>query len=220
MEGINQSQVKPEINYDFASGLRQILRQDPDVIMVGEIRDSETASLAVNAALTGHIVLSTIHTNNSVGVIPRLVDLGVPPFLLSSALNLMLAQRLVLQLCPQCKIVEEAPLEIANIIETNLAALPPVLKKELNFKKPYQIYRPNKKVDCQTCNGKGTVGRIAIFEIFRMTRELGDLINSGFNEGKLWDEAKRQGMLTLRQDGIIKALEGKIAMEEVLKETV
>ena len=220
MEGINQSQVKPEINYDFASGLRQILRQDPDVIMVGEIRDSETASLAVNAALTGHIVLSTIHTNNSVGVIPRLVDLGVPPFLLSSALNLMLAQRLVLQLCPQCRIAEEAPLEIAKIIEKNLAELPSPLREELNFKKPYYIYRPAKKTDCQICGGKGTSGRIAIFEMFKMTRELGDLINSGFTEGKLWDEAKRQGMLTLRQDGIIKVLEGKIAMEEVLRETV
>ena len=103
MEGVNQSQVKPEIGYDFSSGLRQILRQDPDIVMVGEIRDSETASLAVNAALTGHLMLSTLHTNNAIGVIPRLVDLGVPNFLLSSSLNLMLAQRLVSRLCPDCK---------------------------------------------------------------------------------------------------------------------
>jgi type IV pilus assembly protein PilB len=219
MEGINQSQVKPEIGYDFASGLRQILRQDPDIIMVGEIRDPKTASLAVNAALTGHIMLSTIHTNNSIGVVPRLVDLGVPPFLLSSALNLMLAQRLVLQLCPQCKIVEEAPPEVTEIIEKNLGQLPASLKTKSNFKKPYRIYRTGGKIDCKTCGGKGTTGRIAIFEIFRMTRELGDLISSSFTEGKLWDEAKRQGILTLRQDGIIKALEGKISMEEVLRET-
>lgn len=219
MEGINQSQIRPEIGYDFASGLRQILRQDPDVIMVGEIRDTETASLAVNAALTGHIMLSTIHTNNAVGVIPRLVDLKVPSFLLSSALTLMVAQRLVLVLCPECRISEEASSKIQRIIEENLDNLPPALKSEIIFKKPYKIFRPGSKPDCKTCSGRQTVGRVAIFEIFQMTRELGDLVSGGFTEGKLWDEAKRQGMVTLRQDAIIKALEGRIAIEEALRET-
>ncbi|MEK7089801.1 MAG: GspE/PulE family protein [Patescibacteria group bacterium] len=220
MEGINQSQVRPEIEYTFASGLRQILRQDPDIIMVGEIRDNETASLAVNAALTGHVMLSTIHTNNSLGVIPRLVDLGVPPFLLSSALNLMVAQRLVLRLCPECKIEEKALPEIETLIEENLASLPPEARAMAPFKKPYTVWNIGSKKDCKTCKGKGISGRIALYEIFRMTRELGDLINKGFTAGTLTDEARRQGMVTLRQDAIIKILEGKIGVEEMLKETV
>ncbi|MCP6720201.1 MAG: GspE/PulE family protein [Patescibacteria group bacterium] len=219
MDGINQSQVRPKIGYDFASGLRQILRQDPDVIMVGEIRDSETASLAVNAALTGHMMLSTLHTNNSVGVIPRLVDLDVPGFLLSSALNLMLAQRLVARLCPDCREKSKAPPEAQKVIALNLDSLSPVLKKNIKFTSPYNTYHTNPKADCKSCGGKGFVGRIAIFEIFRMTRELGEIINAGFTEGKLRDEARRQGMVNLRQDGIIKALEGDVLLEEVLKET-
>lgn len=219
MDGINQSQVKPGIGYDFASGLRQILRQDPDIVMVGEIRDSETASLAVNAALTGHMMLSTLHTNNSVGVIPRLIDLGVPGFLLSSALNLMLAQRLVAHLCPDCREKTEAKREAQEIIAENLNSLPPALKKGLKFKSPYVVYHANPKSTCKTCKGKGFVGRIAIFEIFMMTRELGDIISTSFTESKLLDEARRQGMVTLRQDGIIKALEGKALLEEVLRET-
>jgi len=220
IDGINQSQVRPEIGYTFASGLRQILRQDPDVIMVGEIRDSETANLAVNAALTGHIVLSTIHTNNSVGVIPRLIDLEVPPFLLSSALNLMIAQRLVLRLCPDCRRETKAPPEVQEIIERSIKNLPAEVKKTVKQQPPYSVYTAEPKPDCKVCKGKGTVGRIAIYEIFRMTRELGDLIGTSLTEGKLWEEARRQGIITLREDGILKALEGKISISEVLRETV
>ena len=124
VSGVNQSQVRPEIGYDFASGLREILRQDPDVIMVGEIRDNETASLAVQAALTGHVVLSTLHTNNSAGVIPRLIDMKVEPFLLPVAMNLMISQRLVGIVCPNCKAQEEAPAQMQKVIEGALAGLP------------------------------------------------------------------------------------------------
>ncbi|MFH0712538.1 MAG: GspE/PulE family protein [Candidatus Jorgensenbacteria bacterium] len=219
MDGINQSQVKPEIGYTFASGLRQILRQDPDIIMVGEIRDSETASLAVNSALTGHMVLSTIHTNSAIGVVPRLIDLEVPGFLLSSALRLMISQRLISRLCPKCKEKSEAPKEVADVITESLNNLPPDLKKNIKFRPPYEIYHPNPKGTCDICKGKGFSGRMAIFEIFKMTYELGNLISSGFTEGKLLDEAKRQGMVTLKQDGIIKALEGEVLLEEVLRET-
>ena len=219
IDGINQSQVKPEIGYDFASGLRQILRQDPDIVMVGEIRDSETASLAVNAALTGHILLSTLHTNNSLGVIPRLIDLGVPPFLLPSALSLIFAQRLVLRLCPHCKKEEEASPLVQKIIEESLKTLSSSLKASISFKPPYKIYHPQPDSNCKICQGKGTAGRVALFEIFQMTRELGDLIGKGFTEGQLWDEARRQEMVTLRQDGILKALSGDVLMEEVLRET-
>jgi len=224
MNGINQSQVKPEIGYTFASGLRQILRQDPDVIMVGEIRDTETASLSVNAALTGHIMLSTIHTNNSVGVIPRLIDLGVPAFLLPSAVNAMIAQRLVGRLCPNCRVETEASDRFKKVLDEEIEGMPPDSKekaKSLLKKKgdSYLLYRPEPREDCQLCKGRGISGRTAIFEVFEMTAELGLIIGEGFSEGKLEAEAKRQGMLTLRQDGILKALEGAILLEEVLRET-
>ncbi|MEK7465160.1 MAG: ATPase, T2SS/T4P/T4SS family [Patescibacteria group bacterium] len=219
MDGVNQSQVRPEIGYTFASGLRQILRQDPDVIMVGEVRDSETADLAVNAALTGHIVLSTIHTNNAIGVVPRLVDLKVEPFLLSSALNLMLSQRLVLHLCPECKVPRPASQEISKSIDAALHALPADVQKIVSYRSPYTIYKAEPKPTCKICKGKGSVGRLALFEMFRMTRELGDAITKGFTEGTILDEAHRQGFISLRQDGILKALEGKVLIEEVITET-
>ncbi len=219
MEGINQSQVKPEIGYDFSSGLRQILRQDPDIIMVGEIRDAETASLAVNAALTGHLMLSTLHTNNSIGVIPRLVDLGVPGFLMASSLNMMLAQRLVGRLCPKCKKPKPVSAEEENIIDDALSLTPDEVKKSFPTKKPYVSFHAEPVPDCDVCNGKGTIGRVALFEIFKMTKELSDIVSGGFTENALLAEAKRQGMISLRQDGIMKSLNGEVSLEEVIRET-
>lgn len=214
VSGVNQSQVKPEIGYDFASGLRQILRQDPDVIMVGEIRDRETAGLAVQAALTGHIVLSTLHTNNAAGVIPRLLDMKVEPFLLPVALATMLAQRLVGTLCQKCKVAEPASAKFAAAIEKALDGVPEELTKE--FKKPYQIYH---SPGCNACRGKGIVGRVAVFEVLKMTPELGTIIEKGAQLADVVAEAKRQGMLSLRQDGVLKALKGLVSMEEVMRVT-
>lgn len=205
IDGVNQSQVRPEIGYDFASGLRQILRQDPDVIMVGEVRDVETAQLTIHAALTGHVVLSTLHTNNAAGVIPRLIDMKVDSFLLPSSLNVMAAQRLVSKLCPDCKKAETPPAEIKAMIE-----------KELPKTKEIKIYRA---AGCKTCKGRGIVGRIALFEVLKMTPELQNIINTGITEQKIVEEAKRQGMVSLRQDGISKALDGLVSIEEVLRET-
>ena len=219
MDGVNQSQVKPEIGYDFSSGLRQILRQDPDIIMVGEIRDAETANLAVNAALTGHLMLSTLHTNNSIGVVPRLIDLGVPGFLLASSLNLMLAQRLVGRLCPKCKKERQVSGEAENIIEKELADLPESVRSNLKFKKPYTSWHAEPDPNCDVCNGKGISGRVALFEIFKMTRNLSDIISRGFTENALIAEAKTQGMVFMRQDGILKALAGDVSLEEVLRKT-
>jgi type IV pilus assembly protein PilB len=215
IEGLNQSQVKPEIGYTFSAGLRQILRQDPDIIMVGEIRDSETAELAVHAALTGHIVLSTIHTNNAISVIPRLLDMKVQKFLLPSAMNLMASQRLVGRLCPDCKKAVKAPAEVAEEIEKVMASLP---KEERgDIKAPYQIYRAE---GCQKCKNKGTIGRVALFEIFEMTKELAEILSlPNYSGTEILNEAKRQGMLTLRQDGVLKALAGEVMIEEVLRET-
>ena len=220
MDGLNQSQVRPEIGYDFASGLRQILRQDPDVIMVGEIRDNETAGLAVHAALTGHIVLSTLHTNNSIGVIPRLIDMKVEPFLLPASLNLMLAQRLVSRLCSECRQSKTASPEIEAIIKKELAKMSKENLKESEIKNldgPYEIFH---SVGCKSCKNKGVAGRLALFEIFEMTTELERIISEGPTEHKILEEANRQEMITLRQDGVLKSLKGLVSVEEVLKETM
>ncbi len=212
--GVNQSQVRPEIGYDFASGLRQILRQDPDIIMVGEIRDGETASLAVQAALTGHVVLSTLHTNNAAGVIPRLLDMKIEPFLLPVSLNLMLGQRLVGLLCNACKATEAASPELQKQIGAALATLPKELTEK--YQAPYQIYHAP---GCSECKGRGIVGRMAIFEVLRMTPGLEEVVNAGPTIPKVLAEAKKQGMITLREDGILKALQGLVSMEEVLRTT-
>ncbi|MBI2592959.1 MAG: type II/IV secretion system protein [Candidatus Colwellbacteria bacterium] len=220
VEGVNQSQVRPEIGYTFASGLRQAVRQDPDVIMVGEIRDSETAELAVQAALTGQIVLSTLHTNNALGVIPRLIDMGVQSFLLPSSLNLMLAQRLVRRLCGDCRRAEPASGEVEDIIKKELGALSKEIMNGLTppieAAGPFQIYHAP---GCKVCKGKGAVGRVGLFEVLRMTRELGEIVTSGPTDMKIREESRRQGMVSLRQDGILKALQGIVSMEEVLRET-
>ena len=214
VSGINQSQVRPEIGYDFASGLRQILRQDPDIIMVGEIRDNETAGLAVQAALTGHVVLSTLHTNNSAGVIPRLIDMKVEPFLLPVSLNLMMAQRLVGQLCSNCKAPEDAPADLQKIIKHTLDELKPELREK--YAEPYKIYHAK---GCDVCKSKGILGRMALYEVLKMSPAIEDIIAEGVTINKIVKEAKAQGMITLRQDGVMKALDGFVSMEEVMRET-
>ena len=212
--GINQSQVRPEIGYDFASGLRQILRQDPDVIMVGEIRDGETAGLAVQAALTGHVVLSTLHTNNAAGVIPRLIDLKVEPFLLPVSLNLIIAQRLVGVLCPDCKQPEEALPDVQKAIAAALEGLPAEVVSK--FTAPYQIYHAK---GCATCKGRGIQGRTGIYEALLVTKEMEEVMSAGVTTQKISAQAKKQGMITLRQDGIVKALKGVVSIEEIIRET-
>jgi type IV pilus assembly protein PilB len=217
VEGVNQSQVKPEIGYDFASGLRQIVRQDPDIIMVGEIRDNETAALAVHAALTGHIVLATLHTNNAIGVIPRLMDMKVEPFLLPASLILMMAQRLVGRLCEKCKKKTVLSGSLLEAVEKELALLPSDIKEKYNIKKPYEVYLPE---GCEACNYKGIKGRIGIYEMLKMTPEMQEAILKDPSENSLSVIAKKQGMISLRQDGIIKAMQGLVSLDEILKETM
>jgi type IV pilus assembly protein PilB len=215
MDGLNQSQVHPEIGYDFASGLRQILRQDPDIIMVGEIRDNETAGLAIHAALTGHVVLSTLHTNNAAGVIPRLIDMGVEPFLVPAAVNVMVGQRLVPRLCQVCKRAKAPSAEVAAIVRSELKGLPNDVTAGID-QDHLQVYE---SPGCDACKGKGVSGRVALFEMLEMTRDLEKVVSGGRGEGAIVDEAKRQGMITLRQDGILKALAGLVSIETVLRET-
>ena len=216
VQGVNQSQVVPEIGYTFASGLRSILRQDPDVIMVGEVRDNETAELAVHSALTGHLVLSTLHTNNAVGTIPRLVDLGVQRFLIPATLNIIVAQRLARRLCNECKRLIEPTPEQVKIIEISLKELPSEFSKTLSIQKPYRLYEP---VGCDACKGKGFFGRIGLYEVLRMTPELEHVILSGESEAEVLVEAKRQGMITLRQEAVLHLLNGVIPFTEVVRET-
>jgi len=213
IEGINQSQVHEEIGYTFASGLRHILRQDPDIIMVGEIRDKETAQLATQAALTGHVVLSTLHTNDTIGVIPRLIDMGVEKYLIAPTLNLAVAQRLLRRLCPSCKKKVKANAAEEHIIKQALEKMPPAVQKEFP-KSNFEIYKSGP--GCKECHGKAFKGRIGIFETLAMTDELENIILTNLSEGELRKEAKRQGMLTMFQDGIIKVLHGVTSLEELL----
>ena len=208
--GMNQSQIKPEIGYNFANGLRTSLRQDPDVIMVGEIRDKETAQLAVQAALTGHLVFSTIHTNNAAGVIPRLIDMGVDPFLIAPTVILAIAQRLTALLHGEGRPV---PVEgsIKMIIDKAFQDVPPEFKKNIVI--PDKIYEPKPTADCP----KGTRGRTAVFEILKMDKELEQVILKNPTEGEIMRVARRQGMLTMHEDGLLKAFKKVIPFEEVNK---
>ena len=211
IEGLNQSQVHPEINYSFANGIRNVLRQDPDIMMVGEIRDRETAQLAIHAALTGHLVLSTLHTNNAIGVIPRLIDMGVDPFLIPATLSLALAQRLVVTLCEDSR--KEVPLEgnLAEKIKEDLKDLPHEARAHAPDTRV--IYQAIPSAVCP----KGTRGRVALFEALQMTKELEKIILTNPSEQTIAEEARRQGMVTLRQDGILKVLQGKVGLEELSK---
>lgn len=214
LEGINQSQIRPEIDYTFASGLRSILRQDPDVIMVGEIRDKETAQLAVHASLTGHLVLSTLHTNDAVGVIPRLIDMGVDPFLIPSTLVLAMAQRLVRTLCPESR--KEIPVESAlkESMQKEIDAMPDSVKKDAVL--PKSIFEALPSASCP----KGTRGRRGIFEALAMTPELERIVLNEPSEQKIHDEMKRQNVISMRQDGVLKVFDGEIGLEELLEVVV
>lgn len=214
LKGISQTQVSKDKNYDFVNGLKAILRQDPDVIMIGEIRDFETAETAVHAALTGHLVLSTLHTNNVIGTIPRLVDLGVKPNLIGPAINMAMAQRLVRKLCPYSKI-EDMPTETEKkIMQESIDALPLEFKKNDFNLDLLKIYRPK---PCEKCNNTGYKGRTGVFEIFKIDQNVEKLISENSTETDFEKAAKEQKMLTMRQDGILKVLSGITSFEEIEK---
>jgi len=209
IEGVSQSQVRPEIGYTFATGLRTTLRQDPDIIMVGEIRDKETAQLAIQAALTGHLVFSTVHTNNAVGVIPRLIDMGVDPYLIAPTLVLAIAQRLVRALCPGAG--KSIPVEgsIAAMIEKQFSDLPEKYRNELKIGK--EVYEVSPTEDCPN----GTRGRHAVMEVLEMDKDIEQIILSGGTELELSKTVREKGMLTMREDAILKAFKRLIPFEDV-----
>jgi type IV pilus assembly protein PilB len=209
MPGVNQSQVAPEIGYTFASGLRSILRQDPDIVMVGEIRDKETAELAIQAALTGHLVLSTLHTNNSVGAIPRLIDMGIDPYLIAPTLVLCMAQRLARKIyTPTAK---QVPIDEATkiMIQKQFEDLPEEFKSKINFNRP--ILEAVGSPDYPS----GMSGRVAVFEMFKIDKEMQSIILKKPVESEIYKLARSRGMLSIREDAIIKALEGKIPFMEI-----
>jgi general secretion pathway protein E len=207
LEGVGQMQVNTKINFTFASGLRAILRQDPDVVMVGEIRDTETAEIAIQASLTGHLVLSTLHTNDSAGAITRLIDMGIEPFLVSSSLLAVLAQRLVRKLCPHCK----EPYELTNETFVELGLDPASVPSRI-------AYRPG-SAPCETCHGNRYLGRTGIHELLIIDDEIRSLILQRMDSNTIKQSAQKRGFQTLRLDGAMKILQGETSLEEVVSMT-
>ena len=219
LQGINQSQIDHAKDYTFAHGLRSILRQDPNVVMVGEMRDLETADVAINAALTGHLVISTIHTNSASGAIPRFLAMGVKPFLLSPALNAIIGQRLLRKICDQCKIEDSIDNDTMTKILNLLSKIPVssaerLQDEELNNLKFY------KGQGCPVCHGLGYKSRVGVYEIMTMNAEIEKIILSGkVSEYEIQEIAVKSGMLTMVQDGLLKAKDGITSVEEVFKKT-
>lgn len=210
LEGIVQTPIDHNVDFNFAKGLRAILRQDPDIVMVGEIRDQETAEVAMQAALTGHMVLSTLHTNDSSGAIPRLINMGVKPFVVAPALSCVMAQRLVRRICPNCKTKVALSPQLAERVKIIFSALPK------NFKQPESLEFYH-STGCANCNNIGYKGRIGIYEVFEVTEKVQELILKEASMSEFKKIGQEQGMLTMAQDGLLKALEGVTDVEEVFR---
>jgi type IV pilus assembly protein PilB len=209
IDGVNQSQVMPEIGYTFASGLRSILRQDPNIILVGEIRDKETAELAIQAALTGHLVLSTLHTNNSIGAIPRLIDMGIDPYLISPTLILCIAQRLARRIHPNSKHAIPIDESTRQMFDKQFADLPEQYKSKINFGDSVYEAVPSAE------SSSGLSGRIALFEMYKIDKEMQGIILKHPEETTIYNLARSKGMLTLREDAIMKCIKGDIPIQEM-----
>ena len=217
LEGINQSQIDHSKEYTFAKGLRSILRQDPDIVLVGEIRDLETAETAIQASLTGHLLLSTIHTNDAAGAIPRFTAMGVKPFLLAPSLNAIMGQRLVRRVCEQCKQEDTPDPEVLTKVKELLDSIP---ENSGEAKPDTSVMKFYKGVGCDTCNNTGYKGRVGIYEILIKNAEIEKFILEGdVSEYKMREVAAAQGMVTMAQDGLLKAIEGQTSIEEIRRVT-
>jgi len=203
--GINQVNIKDQIGLTFPAALRSFLRQDPNIILVGEIRDFETADIAIKAALTGHLVLSTLHTNDAPSTIARLINMGIEPFLVSSAVRLVVAQRLVRRLCVKCKVQAKVPAQ--TLIDIGLAP---------EEAKTVKVFEAN---GCDKCNNTGYKGRVGLFEVMEIDDEIREQILVGLSTSELRQKAKEKGMLSLRMSGVEKIKEGQTSIEEVVRET-
>lgn len=223
IDGITQVQVNADVGLTFASALRSFLRQDPDIIMVGEIRDGETANLAVQAALVGRLVLATLHTNSAAGALPRLLDMGIQPFLLSSTINVIVAQRLVRKLCDECKQEIDASPEVVSMLHKTLDSLHgfdlhvEATDQKIHFDSRTEHVKLYKAVGCPKCGDTGYQGRLGIFECMRASEKIGQMIVAQAAATELQKQAISEGMITMVQDGYMKALEGLTTIEEVLR---
>ncbi len=224
--GVTHVQVNPQAGLTFATGLRSFLRQDPNIIMVGEIRDQETAELAVHAALTGHLVISTLHTNSAAGALPRLLDMEVENFLLASTVNAVLAQRLVRRICEFCKESYEAPVEVVAEIKKVFEDIEPsstIMHKDKEIAEAIKKIKTDSKIDlyrgkgCDKCGGKGYKGRVGIFEVLEMSGTIAHLTLESAPADKIEKAAKDEGMITLMQDGYLRVVEGVTTLEEVMR---
>jgi len=215
MKGVSQAQVNTQAGLTFASALRSFLRQDPDIIMVGEVRDAETAELAINAALTGHLVFSTLHTNDASGVPPRLLDMGVEPFLLVSSLNCVVGQRVLRRVCKKCVQEEEISAEKERLMKKTLGPIYDMIKER--YEKDGKKMMLPKIVGCDACNKTGYLGRVAIYEVMPVTEKISKLIVEKAAASSIQKLAREEGMLTMKQDGYIKVLEGITTVDEVLR---
>jgi type II secretory ATPase GspE/PulE/Tfp pilus assembly ATPase PilB-like protein len=213
LEGVSQTQIDPSSSYTFSSGLRSILRQDPDIVMVGEIRDKETADAAVQASLTGHLVLSTIHTNDAAGAIPRLMEMGIKGFLLADSLSMIIGQRLIRKICPFCKRIDHLNDEQRSLVLENLKNLP----KSANVKLPSKVVFYTSD-GCEKCNDSGYKGRIGAYEALSMTDGLRTLLeNESPSIVQVRKIAQAEGMLTMMQDAILKAVDGMTDIKEIME---
>lgn len=230
MPRINQTQIFPKVGLTFSAGLRALLRQDPDIIMVGEIRDNETMEMAIHSAMTGHLVLSTLHTNSAAGTLPRLIDMGAEPFLLSSTINVIMAQRLVRRLCSECR--KEYSLsqdELKNLKDNyDMERIFEIINKSGVIKKEKNGVKGNgdwgkikffKAVGCEQCGNEGYHGRLGIYEVLEVDDEMEKMISQKATEEEAENKAKEKGMLTMVEDGFIKAAEGATSIEELLRVT-
>ncbi len=215
MKGVNQVQVNVQAGLTFASALRSFLRQDPNIMMVGEIRDTETAELAINAALTGHLVFSTLHTNDAAGAPPRMLDMGVEPFLLISALTCVVAQRVLRRLCTECRQLTEIDPESLGELKETLGPIYSMLEEKA--KKESKVLKLPKAVGCPKCNNTGYMGRIAIYEVMPITEKISKMIVEHAAASAIQRQAIEEGMLTMKQDGYVKVLEGITTIDEVLR---
>ncbi len=215
VESITQTEVGEESGITFVEGLRSIVRQDPDIILVGEIRDKETAETAIQAALTGHLVISTLHTNNAAGAIPRLLHLGVNPALIAPAMNAIMAQRLVRKLCEYCKEEYDLAQETSNKIKEILSQIP----KEEGLEIPSEVKSLYRSRGCSKCNFIGYSGRIGVYEIFIMTPAIEHIILGNASSSQILEVARQEGMITMREDGVLKAIHGITSLEEVRRVT-
>lgn len=214
LAGIEQTQTDEKAGYTFANGLRSMMRQDPDMILVGEIRDKETVDIALQAALTGHLVFSTLHTNSSSGVIPRMLDLGAQPVSIGPALRLVIAQRLVRKLCEKCKVAKPIDGELKTKILAFLAKMPTRLDRKA-YEEAAQVYEKGANKDCENCHGSGYRGRSGIYELMKVDDSFESLIQGHAGEGAIKKHSREQGIIYLQEDGILRVLAGQTSFEEV-----